>query len=110
MSKKPKEPYQHAEGVRTFTFLTNPNLFNQIVDISNTRRRSLSSTVRMLLYLGLREWEICQIAGHTHKKYLDSEYHRRLLEAQAIAKRREEKDGESAMPATAYLYGLDMPE
>lgn len=91
-----------------------PYLYNKIWDISMSigRGRAMTATARQLLYMGIREWELNQLAGRIKKKDVEADYQRRLAEAQALAAQRERrkqarnKGVDAVVPAaTPALFG-----
>lgn len=68
-----------------------PKLFNAIFDTAATAGRNgwpMTTMTRMLIRMGLKEYELNKIAGRK-KKDIEADYNRRLAEAQALAAQRE---------------------
>lgn len=66
----------------------NRNQYNILVDIANESRRNFSTTVRLILYMGLKEWELNRLAGRITKKAIEADYAKRKAEAETTAMRK----------------------
>lgn len=59
--------------------------------MSKGKGRALTITTRQLLYMGIKEWELNQLAGRTKKKDIEADYQKRLAEAELLAAQRQQK-------------------
>lgn len=113
-NQKPRERRTHTpieqDKIKSVQFLSNATLYNQIVEIANQRRRSMSNTIRLLLYTGLKEWKLQVLAGRTKKKDIEADYQKRLAEAELLAAQRQQKKnkkGGAVAAVTPVLFGDD---
>jgi hypothetical protein len=102
----PKKEYRRNPDAREFKFAASPALAKKIVDISTKRFRSMSSTIRMLLYLGIEEYELAELSGNPTKAKREQELCLRRARAEADAAQRERrKRGENSPALTPVLFG-----
>lgn len=69
-------------------FVTNHVLQNIVIDIANSRRESISGTIRMLLYLGVEKYNLNNKTGITTSAKRQQDSAVKEAEANAIAAKR----------------------
>lgn len=88
--RKPRiEATRTPEGKnKLLQVVCNPKLFNQLIDIKEFRRTTLADTVRLLLYIGIEQWNINDTAGRNTGAKRKADVAQRKAEAQAIQAQR----------------------
>ncbi len=84
-----EKEYYHNPDTTQISFRANPLLTKQITDLAAERHRSRSNVIRMLIRMGMQEYENNKLSGITTKAKIEEQQSRRRAEAEAIARQRE---------------------